>query len=121
MKQHALHAPFGLFQVANYEEVSRRYVSAIPDLAQEAPLPQTLPARHPLLAQLEGRYAVQDRLPPWWHGCVEALTTACPCLEPLVHPLSQEEFRHGSIEQQRWKPWRNAECQPTEEQKPVPC
>src|SRR6266567_1713525 len=53
MKQHALHAPFGLFQVANYEEVSRQYAAAIPDLAQEAPLPPTLPARHTLLAQLE--------------------------------------------------------------------
>ena len=39
MQHHALHAPFGLFQVANYEEVSRRYISDIPDLAQEAPLP----------------------------------------------------------------------------------
>ena len=117
----ALHAPFGLFQVANYEEVFRRYVSVIPDLAQEAPLPQMLPARHPLLAQLEGRYAVQDHLPPWWHDCVEALTTACPCLERLVRPLNQEEFRQGSIEQRRWKPWRKAECQLTEEQKPIPC
>ena len=121
MKQHALHAPFGLFQVANYEEVSRRYVSVIPDLAQEAPLPPTLPARHPLLAQLEGRYGVQDRLPPWWEGCVEALTSVCPCLDPLVCPLSQKEFRSGSIEQRRWKPWRNAGCQLTEGQKPVPC
>src|SRR6266487_342192 len=120
MKHHALHAPFGLFQVANYQEVSRRYISAIPDLAQEAPLPPALPARHPLLAQLEGRYAVQDHLPPWWEDCVEALTAACPCLEPLLHPLSQEEFRRGSIEQRRWKPRRNAACQLTEEQKPVP-
>jgi hypothetical protein len=121
MKQHALHAPFGLFQVAHYEEVSRQYVSIIPELAQEAPLPPTLPARHPLLAQLEGRYAVQDRLPPWWHGCVDALTAVCPCLEPLVRPLSQEEFRYGSIDQRRWKPWRNAECRLTKGQKPVPC
>jgi hypothetical protein len=120
-KHHALHAPFGLSPVANHEEVLRRYVSAIPDLAQEAPLPQTLPARHSLLVQLEGRYALQDHLPPWWHGCVESLTTTCPCLEPLVRPLSQEEFRHGSIDQRRWKPWRNAECQLTEGQKPVPC
>jgi len=121
MEQHALHAPFGLSQVANYEEVFRRYVSAIPDLAQEAPLPHTLPTRHPLLAQLEGKYAVQDGLPPWWEGCMEALTTACPCLDPLVHSLSQEEFRRGSIDQQRWKTWRNSECQLTEEQTPVPC
>jgi hypothetical protein len=121
MKQHALHAPFGYAQVVNYEEVSRRYVFDIPDPAQEAPLPHTLPARHPLLAQLEGRYAVQDHLPPWWGGCMEALTTACPCLDTLVRPLSQEEFRRGSIDQQRWKMWRNVECQLTEEHKPVPC
>ena len=121
MEQHALHASFGLFQVANYEEVFRRYISAIPDMAQEAPLPHMLPARHPLLAQLEGRYAVQDGLPPWWHGCMEALTTACPCLNQLLQPLSQEEFRRGSVDQQRWKSWRNIECQLTEEQKPVPC
>ena len=119
--QHALHAPFGLSQVANYEEVSRRYISDRPDLAQEAPLPHMLPTRHPLLAQLEGRYAVQDHLPPWWHGCMEALTTACPCLEPLLQPLSQEEFRRGSIEQRRWKPWRDDGCQLTEGQKLVPC
>ena len=121
MKQHALHAPFGLFQVANYEEVSRRYVSAIPDLALEAPLPQSLSTRHPLLAQLEGRYGVQDRLPPWWEGCMEVLTAACPCLNPLMRSLSQEEFRRGSIDKFRWKPWCKAECQLTEEQKPVPC
>ena len=121
MEQHELHAPFGLSQVANYEEVSHRYISAMPELAQETPLPEMLPARHPLLTQLEGRYAMQDHLPPWWEGCVEALTTACPCLEPLVQPLSQEEFRHGSIDQQRWKPWRKAGCQLAEEQKPVPC
>jgi hypothetical protein len=119
--QHALHAPFGLSQVANYEEVSRRYISDRPDLALEAPLPHMLPTRHPLLAQLEGRYAVQDHLPPWWEGCVEALTTACPCLDTLMRSLSQEEFRRGSIDQQRWKTWRNAGCQLTEEQKPVPC
>jgi len=52
---------------------------------------------------------------------MEALTTACPCLNPLLQPLSQEEFRRGSIEQQRWKSWRNIECQLTEAQKPVPC
>jgi len=121
MEQHALHAPFGLFQVANYEEVFRHYISDIPDLAQEAPLPHMLPARHPLLAQLEGRYAVQDRIPPWWHGCMEALTTACPCLDTLLQPLSQEEFRRGSVDQQRWKTWRNAGCQLAEEQTPVPC
>jgi hypothetical protein len=119
--QHELHAPFGLSQVANYEEVSRRYISVIPYLAQEAPLPQTLPARHPLLAHLEGRYAVQDHLPPWWHGYVEALTTACPCLDPLVRPLSQVEFRYGSIDQQRWKAWRNGQCQLNEGQRAVPC
>jgi hypothetical protein len=104
--QHALHAPFGLSQVANYEEVSRRYISDRPDLALEAPLPPALPTRHPLLAQLEGRYAVQDHLPPWWEGCVEVLTAACPCLNPLLSPLSQEEFRRGSVDQQRWKAWR---------------
>ena len=121
VKQHKLHAPFGLSQVANYEEVSRRYVIAIPDLAQEAPLPPALPARHPLLAQLEGRYAVQDHLPPWWEGCMEVLTTACPCLNPLLSSTSQEEFRRGSIDQRRWKSWRNEQCQLTECRKPVPC
>ena len=121
MTHHALHAPFGLSQVANYEEVSHRYITDRPNLAQEAPLPHTLPAHHPLLAQLEGRYAVQDSLPPWWHGCMEALTTACPCLDTLMRSLSQEEFRRGSIDQQRWKSWRNSECQLTEEQTPVPC
>jgi hypothetical protein len=118
---HALHAPFGLSQVANYEEVSLRYISDIPDLAQEAPLPHMLPTRHPLLAQLEGRYAMQDGLPPWWEGCMEVLTAACPCLDTLMRSLSQEEFRRGSIDQQRWKRWRTAGCQLTEEHKPVPC
>jgi hypothetical protein len=121
MKHHALHAPFGLSQVANYEEVLRRYISAMPELAQETPLPHTLPTRHPLLAQLEGRYAVQDHPPHRWQGCMEVLTAACPCLNPLLSPLSQEEFRRGSTDQQRWKRWRKAECQLTEAQKPVPC
>jgi hypothetical protein len=121
VKQHELHAPFGLSQFANYEKVLRRYISVMPDLAQEAPLPHMLPTRHPLLAQLEGRYDAQDHLPPWWEGCVEALTTACPCLDTLMRSLSQEEFRRGSVDQQRWKTWRNAGCQLTEEQTPVPC
>jgi len=121
LMQLVLHMPFGLSQVANYEEVSRHYAAVIPDLAKEAPLPPALPSRHPALAQLEGRYEVQDHLPPWWHGCVDDLTTACPCLEPLMRTTSREEFRRGSIDQRRWKTWRNAECQPTEGQKPVPC
>lgn len=115
------HAPFGLSQVANYEEVSRRYAAAIPDLAKEVPLPPVLPARHPVLAQLEGRYAVQDQLPPWWFGCVDALTAACPCIAPLLRSISREEFRRGSIEQRRFKPWRTAACQLAEGRKPVPC
>lgn len=121
MMQHELHIPFGLSHVENYEEVSRRYTATIPDLAKNTPLPPALPSRHPALEQLEGRYAVQDRLPPWWHGCVDALISECPCLEPLVRPTSLEEFRRGSIDQRRWNRWRNAECQLTEGQKPVPC
>jgi len=38
-----------------------------------------------------------------------------------MRSLSQEEFRRGSVDQQRWKSWRNAGCQLTEEQTPVPC
>jgi hypothetical protein len=114
--------PFGLSPIANYEEISRRYGEAIPELAKEYSLPPALPARHPLLAQLEGQYAVQDQLPPWWSGCVDALTQQCPCLEPLLRSMSLQEFRRGSIEQQRWKLWRNASCQLSgEQQKPVAC
>ncbi len=36
------------------------------------------------------------------------------------HP-GGEEFRRGSVDQQRWKTWRNAGCQLTEEQPSVPC
>jgi len=121
VQQQGVHAPFGVSQMINYDEVSRRYIIAMPDLAKVTPLPQTLPTRHPLLAQLEGRYAMQDHLPPWWHGCVDILITNCPCLKPLVGALSQEEFRRGSIDQRRWKPWRGTECQLPEGKRSVPC
>ena len=122
MSQYNSRLPFGLSPIANYEEVSRRYGVAIPELAREYPLPPSLPSRHPLLAQLEGRYEVQDHLPPWWSGCVDALTQQCPCLEPLLHSVSLQEFRRGSIGQQRWKVWRNASCRQTDEQqKSVVC
>jgi hypothetical protein len=106
MKQHALHAPFGYAQVVNYEEVSRRYASDIPDLAQEAPLPHTLPARHPLLAQLEGRYAVQDHLPPcgggvWKHSRLPAPAWIHSCVLPARGnsggaPLTSSAGNHGA-------------------------
>jgi hypothetical protein len=122
MTQHDSRFPFGLSPLANYEEVNRHYREAIPELAKDYPLPPALPSRHPLLAQLEGRYAVQDRLPPWWSGCVDALTQTCPCLKSLLRSMSLQEFRRGSIEQQRWKLWRNASCQLSgEQQKSVPC
>ncbi len=122
MTPHDPRFPFGLSHVANYEAVCRHYAAAIPALAKEAPLPPALPGRHTALAQLEGRYAVQDCIPPWWHGCVDALTQVCPCLEPLLRTISREEFRRGSIDQQRWKLWRNEQCRLADDKrKPVPC
>ncbi len=94
----------------------------MPLLAAQVTLPLTLPCRHPALSQLEGRYPVEDRLPPWWESCIKALTRQCPCLEPLLRATSREEFRHGSLDQQRWKSWRNTACRLSgEAQRLTPC
>jgi hypothetical protein len=120
--QRTSHFPFGLARVVDYTELWRRYTEEIPLLAQQVTLPMALPCRHPALSQLEGRYPVEDRLPPWWEGCVDALARRCPCLEPLLRATSREEFRRGSIDQQRWRAWRRGSCRQTgEAQRPTPC
>ena len=111
MAQTGTRYPFGLTPVANYEEVCHRYNEAISELAKEYPLPEALPARHPVLAQLEGRYSIQDQLPFWWLKCIDVIAQACPCLGPLLRAVSLQEFRRGSIEQQRWREWHNSVCQ----------
>jgi hypothetical protein len=111
MKKDDVRFPFGVFQVPDYDAACHRYCEVVPDLAIDYPLPQTLPRRHPVLRALEGRYHVQDTLPPWWEDCVQALTLHCPCLEPLFRSLGREAYRRGSLDQQRWKTWRNAPCQ----------
>lgn len=105
------YAPFGRWQIMDYAELWRRYTEQIPLLAKQVTLPGALPCRHPALSQLEGRYPIEDRLPPWWEDCIKALTRYCPCLEPLLRATSREEFRRGSLEQARWKAWRDTPCQ----------
>jgi hypothetical protein len=115
--------PFGLFSVNHHEEACRRYAEVIPDLALAHPLPLALPRRHPVLAALEGTYAVQDQLPPWWFDCITMLAQRCPCLEPLFRSVSREEFRRGSLDPARWKSWRKHQrCQFSTENAPQqPC
>lgn len=114
--------PFGLAQVVDYSAVSRRYSEEIPLLAEQVALPLVLPCRHPALSQLEGRYPVEDQLPPWWQECVDILTRCCPCLEPLLRATRREEFRRGSLDQQRWKAWQSTSYQLSGEVcKSTPC
>jgi hypothetical protein len=114
--------PFGLWRVMDYTDVFRRYTEEIPLLAKQVTLPLALPCRHPALSQLEGRYPVEDRLPPWWQACIGAHARQCPCLEPLLRATSREEFRRGSLDQQRWKAWRSTSCRLNgEAQRPTPC
>lgn len=103
--------PFGLSVVSQHQDLCRRYAEAVPDLVADYPLPARLPRRHPILQALEGTYPVQDTLPPWWSACRQSLIKSCPCIAPLVHAISREEFRHGAIDQQRWKMWRNESCE----------
>lgn len=103
--------PFGQYAVPDYDNLNRRYTEASPDLAQEYPLPSLLPLRHPALQSLLGTYPIPDRLPPWWSACRQSLIKGCPCIASLVHSLSREEFRHGTIDQQRWRTWRNVSCE----------
>ncbi len=58
--------PYGLARVVDYTEVFRHYSQEIPLLAEQVTLPMALPCRHPALSQLEGRYPLEDQLPPWW-------------------------------------------------------
>ena len=102
--------PFGLSTVPDHEDLSCRYAETIPALAQEYPLPSMLPRRHPVLQQLAGTYPAQDSLPPWWTDCIKAISKGCPCIAPLIHSINREEFRRGSIDQQRWKTWRDEGC-----------
>jgi len=114
--------PFGIGRIMDYTELWRRYTEEIPLLAEQVTLPLALPCRHPALSHLEGRYPVEDRLPPWWQDCLKALTRRCPCLEPLLSATSREEFRRGSLDQQRWKAWRDTSCRLSgEAQRPTPC
>lgn len=103
--------PFGLYLVPDYENISRLYTEASPDLARDFPLPSLLPRRHPALQSLLGTYSIPDRLPPWWPACHQSLIKGCPCIAPLAHAINREEFRHGTIDQQRWKAWRNQDCE----------
>lgn len=114
--------PFGMWRVMDYTELWCRYTEEIPLLAEQMTLPLALPCRHPALSQLEGRYPVEDRLPPWWQDCIGVLTRQCPCLEPLLRATSREEFRRGSLDQQHWKAWRNTACRLSgEAQRAIPC
>ena len=116
------HFPYGLARVVGYTEVFRRYSEEIPQLAKQVTLPMAWPCRHPALSQLEGRYPVEDQLPPWWQDCVDTLARGCPCLEPLLRAVSREEFRRGSLDQARWKAWRSGSCRQSDEaQQPTPC
>jgi hypothetical protein len=114
--------PFGLARLVDYTELWRRYTEEIPLLAAQVALPMALPCRHPALAQVEGRYPIEDRLPPWWESCVQTLTRHCPCLAPLLRATSREEFRRGTLDQQRWEAWQETSCRERgEAQRPVPC
>lgn len=103
--------PFGLAIVSQHQDLCRRYAEAVPDLVADYPLPARLPRRHPVLQALEGRYPVQDTLPPWWPGCIDELIKSCPCLASLAHSIDREAFRRGCIEQHDWKTWRSAQCE----------
>lgn len=114
--------PFGVWRIVDYTDVLRRYREEIPLLAEQVTLPPVLPCCHPALSQLEGRYPLEDQLPPWWEGCLDALTRHCPCLEPLLRGTSREDFRRGSLAQQRWKAWQGTSCGLSgEAQRPIPC
>ena len=65
-----------------------------------------LPAPHPLLARLEGAYALHDRPAPWWPECVAQIEP--PGLRALLATVSRQEFREGTIEPARWKQFRQA-------------
>ena len=102
--------PFGLTPVTDRAAMQQRYRETAPQLARDFPIPSDLPRRHPLLARLEGRFPLEDQLPPWWAACREAFQQRCPCLEPLLAGMTCAEFRRGSLDHTRWKTWRACLC-----------
>lgn len=72
--------------------------------ASSYPLPDALPAHHPLLRDLEGTYPLTYTLPPWWPTCLTQITSTT--LKPLLASVSPQEFREGCLEQARWKSFR---------------
>lgn len=103
-------SPFGLTLVRERDAMQRRYAEVAPHLARDFPIPYHLPRRHPRLAQFEGRFPLEDQLPPWWAACREAFKQRCPCLAPLLQGITCAEFRRGSLDHSRWKAWSACLC-----------
>jgi hypothetical protein len=112
---------FGLTLVVERDTMQRRYCETSSSLAREFPLPSTLPRRHPLLAQFEERFSVEDQLPPWWAACREAFQQRCPCLESLLQEMTCAEFRRGSVDHTRWKAWRACLCPASSDESETAC
>ena len=91
-------APYGTYDVD--QETIEQYAVLAPSLSDYYPLPELLPLHHPLLLQLEGTYPVQDAPAPWWPLCVAQVD---PLLRPLLADISVEEYRQGTIADERWR------------------
>jgi hypothetical protein len=91
-------APYGTYDVD--QGTIEQYAVLAPSLSDYYPLPEVLPLHHPLLQQLSGTYPVQDAPAPWWPLCVAQVD---PLLRPLLAGLSVEEYRQGTIAEERWR------------------
>ena len=72
--------------------------------AQSYPLPEQLPAHHPLLQRLEQTVPVAYTIPPWWRARVAEIAT--PWLRQMLADVTAQEFREGTISHVRWKAFR---------------
>jgi hypothetical protein len=74
-------------------------------LAHLCPLPERLPAHHPLLDGLCGTLPIEDAPAPWWPACVASMPEP---LRPLLCDLSAQSFRRGTIDGKLWRAFKQA-------------
>src|SRR5690348_12469324 len=106
-------APYGTYDVGL--ETIKQYVAQAPSLSNYYPLSEVLPLHHPLLQQLEGIYPVQDAPAPWWPLCVAQVD---PLLQPLLAGVTAQEYRQGTITEERWRAFKQEHADSQQEQLP---
>ncbi|MBO0781828.1 MAG: hypothetical protein J2P37_23670, partial [Ktedonobacteraceae bacterium] len=93
--------PYGQYVVDPM--VRQRYQQAAPQLAERYALPTSLPRHHFLLQRVCRLWQVSDAPAPWWPDFLTSLEDLPEAARSLLRDLSTQEFRSGTIQEQRWR------------------